>query len=80
MRNRDDDGNHITQLIRSAGPPPDDWRLARCQAISAHGAKLGDAFAYVAFTLRQYGKTRLADLSDHELERTWRHVMARRTA
>ena len=79
---RDQQAEHaIVSIIKSTAPQQGsgEWRPSRCAAIRDRCTSvLGDEFAYVAFTLRHFGKSSLADLSDHELERTWRHVKARR--
>lgn len=77
--------NHIISIIRSAASEragsccgPQEWRPARCDAIRRHcTTALGDEWAWVAYTLRYFGKTRLVDLTDHQLERTYRHVITR---
>lgn len=66
----------IIHTIRSASPSG--WRPARTAAIAERCALLGDMYAYAAYTLRTFGKAELDQLSDHELERTWRHVQRRR--
>lgn len=68
----------IIHTIRSASTTDSGWRPARTAAIAERCTMLGDTYAYAAFTLRNFGKAELAELSDHELERTWRHVQRRR--
>lgn len=57
----------------SADVPP--WRAARYAAIHALcRSRHADEFAYVTYTLASFGLTDLADLSDHQLEQTYRHL------
>ena len=76
-----DEGKRIVQLIESAttAEPPTRWRQARSKAIQQHcTTQEGDEFAFVAYTLAHFGSSDLAQLTDSELEQTYRHVTARR--
>ncbi|MEY4413429.1 MAG: hypothetical protein RIQ53_722 [Pseudomonadota bacterium] len=54
------------------------WRNDRRKTIDALCINhLGDRWAYVEFTLAQFGTVSLADLADLELERTYLHIKAR---
>jgi hypothetical protein len=54
------------------------WRTKRYAAIKARCVnQLGDEFAYVAYTIKHFAKTSLTELTDAELEQTYRYVMGK---
>lgn len=68
----------IVTSARSAPRKLRSWRTARYAAIKARcGNQLGDEFAYVEYTLEHFAKSSLTELSDAELERTYRYVMGK---
>lgn len=70
--------NAMPSAPRKAG---DRWRTARYGSIKAKAKnQLGDEFAYVAYTLKHFGKTSLTELTDPELERTYRYIMGLKPA
>lgn len=68
----------IKTSMKSAPRKMPKWRTARYGAIKAKSInQLGDEHAYVAYTQKKFGKSSLTELSDVELEATYRYVMTK---
>jgi len=69
----------ILNSMASAPKKVPDLRVKRYASIKAKCKnQLGDEFAYAPYIQKNFGKTSLTDLTDQELERTYRYVMGKK--